>query len=225
MERVVETQCRFAARPLPACAPRSQEADHECHCNRQNGLKRDPRAARDERRHEHQDGPEDEEAGQEAPDRREPVREGLEEGQQRPLERPRGLGRDEARQRDQTGCQDNDIRRPSHADLAGGRSVEPRARPPHAHRRGLALRPGRGARASRRGHLFGFERVGAGHAVSAPSLRLIAENSAESTPRLHGEGAWRAAGRAPRVSPARVPAPHRRRDRLRRAHRSDPAHE
>ena len=197
-------------------------------------------------------GPEDEEAGQEAPDRREPVREGLEQGQQRPLERPRGLGRDEARQCDQTGGQDNDVRRPSHANLAGRRRVQRPARLPHTRRRRLALRPGRGARASLRGHLFGLERVGAGHAVSAPSLRaakgdapdrhswsgqhpvrvkrrprrrLTAERSAESTPRLHGEGSWRAAGRVPRVPQTRRAAPRRRRDRLRRAHRCDPASE
>ena len=213
LERVLEARGRFAARPMPPCGPRRQEADQDRQRDRQNGLERDPRAVGEERRNEHHGGPEDEEAGQEAPDRREPVREGLEQGQQRLLERPRGLGRDEARQCDQTGGQDNDVRRPSHAKLAGRRRVQRPARLPHTRRRRLALRPGRGARASLRGHLFGLERVGAGHAVSAPSLRaakgdapdrhswsgqhpgrvkrrprrrLTAERSAESTPRLHG---------------------------------------
>ena len=71
--------------------------------------------------------PQDEQRDQERPDGPEPVRERLEEAQERTLERPGGLRRDDARQRERKRAQSDDVSRTSHANLTGWRSVEPAA--------------------------------------------------------------------------------------------------
>ena len=140
MERVLQARRGQAAGPGSRGDPRSHQADDNGEREREHRLQRDAGPARHERRDENDRRPQCEQCDQERPDGPEPIRERLEEGEQRALERPGGLRRDDAREREQTRSDRDDVRRPSHANLAGWRSIEPAAHWERAFHRRLFYR-------------------------------------------------------------------------------------